>query len=80
MPYGAYTQKIQVTVGAGVTNSTTNPLGRIPDEVTVVTDSGDAQLVIDNWAADGTTFDATNPGAVSNTSTLILVYRHSLAK
>ena len=79
MPYGEYTQKVQITVAAGATTTFTNPLGRrIPDEVTVVTDSGDAQLTIDNWLDDE--YDATNPGAVENTSTLILVYRHSSTK
>lgn len=80
MPYGAYTQRLQVTVAAGATQEVTNPMEHIPDEVTVVTVSGDAELVIDNWAADGSTFDATNPGAVENTSELVLVYRHSLTK
>ena len=81
MPYGEYTQSMQVTVGAGATVTQTNPLGtRVPDEVTVVTDSGDEELVIDNWAADGTTFDTTNNGAIENTSTLILVFRHSVPK
>jgi len=80
MPYGAYTQRLQVTVAAGATLAVDNPMEHIPDEVTIVTVSGDAELEVDNWAADGSTFDATNPGSVENTSELVLVYRHSVSK
>jgi len=81
MPYGQYTKKIQVTVAAGATDSIASPMtGRIPDEVMVKTESGDAKLQLSNWDPANNTFDAHNPGAMSNTSTLILVYRHSIPK
>lgn len=80
MPYGTYKQKVQVTVDAGATLVVDNPLHRVPDEVLVERESGDAALELDNWAEDGTTFDATNPGALQNISTLVLIYNHSLTK
>jgi len=80
MPYGAYKQRVDVTVDAGVTLAVDNPLGRVPDEVLIERHAGDAALELDNWAVDGTTFDATNPGAAQNSSTLVLVYNHSLTK